>query len=202
MVSIKSCHGLKGDKLKVCQKKARLELRKKHGGDYDHPWLGVGITTIDTRVGKIVPIPPQTDWFIHFKKNDAEKLANELEKLKDEPVVLTGGGAYSYIFAFLDDVNVTECGHPVLRNPMNNMPIEDEEGNIFYHNNFINSLVGHATVVDTANNIYYNSAINEGNYWDDYNGVDEDPKDGIGDIPYIIENDNNDMCPLMSPSGE
>lgn len=38
-----------------------------------------------------------------------------------------------------------------------------------------------------------------GNYWDNYTGVD-DNNDGIGDIPYIVpNNDNKDNYPLMVP---
>jgi len=37
-----------------------------------------------------------------------------------------------------------------------------------------------------------------GNYWDDYNGSDDD-NDGIGDAPYYIDEDNNDYYPLMQP---
>ncbi len=37
----------------------------------------------------------------------------------------------------------------------------------------------------------------EGNYWDDYNGVDESPEDGIGDTPYTIAGGSNqDRYPL------
>jgi parallel beta-helix repeat protein len=66
--------------------------------------------------------------------------------------------------------------------------------NTFYHNNFVNN-TEHAN--DTRNNIWsYNT---EGNYWDDYNGTDND-SDGIGDEPYEIPGgDNIDEYPLMMP---
>jgi hypothetical protein len=38
----------------------------------------------------------------------------------------------------------------------------------------------------------------EGNYWDDYNGSDAD-RDGIGDVPYVVDADNVDHYPLMFP---
>ncbi|MGD8544675.1 MAG: hypothetical protein PVH12_00745 [Candidatus Bathyarchaeota archaeon] len=38
----------------------------------------------------------------------------------------------------------------------------------------------------------------EGNYWSDYNGSDIDG-DGIGDSPYIINENNTDNYPLMEP---
>jgi parallel beta-helix repeat protein len=78
--------------------------------------------------------------------------------------------------------------------------------NTIYHNNFIGNFI-HALVggTDTWDDGYPSG----GNYWSDYTGVDEKNgayqnetgSDGIGDTPYII-NDNNqqqDNFPLMEP---
>jgi len=82
----------------------------------------------------------------------------------------------------------------------------DSSNNIFYHNNLINSKYPHTYILDSTNT-WDNGT--EGNYWDDYAGVDEksgpsqdEPgSDGIGDTPYTIDEDNVDRYPLMNPWG-
>ena len=66
------------------------------------------------------------------------------------------------------------------------------------NNNYISNVVQFG-----ANESYYltfghNRSINNinGNYWSDYKGTDTNG-DGIGDIPYIIDENNNDSHPLM-----
>ena len=81
--------------------------------------------------------------------------------------------------------------------------------NIIYHNNFIDNTQqvyipesGYASVWDDS----YPSG---GNYWSDYMGIDffsgpyqnETGSDGIGDTPYIIDENNADHYPLMKPYG-
>jgi len=47
---------------------------------------------------------------------------------------------------------------------------------------------------------YYESVNNEwdGNYWRGYNGTDQN-RDGVGDTPYVIDDNNQDNYPLMNP---
>ena len=92
------------------------------------------------------------------------------------------------------------------------------DNNTLYHNNFIENLI---QVNDTirewlypwqyyyhySKNIWDNSYPSGGNYWSDCTGVDlySDPyqnetgSDGIGDVPYIIDENNVDNYPLMVP---
>ena len=69
---------------------------------------------------------------------------------------------------------------------------------MIYHNNFINN---EQNAYDGCNNTWDNDYPSGGNFWDDYNGTDED-EDGIGDTPYPIPGgDNDDRYPLMEPYG-
>jgi len=64
----------------------------------------------------------------------------------------------------------------------------------FYQNDFVNASID---IVDDSNIFWDNG--NEGNYWNDYSGLDEN-EDGIGDTPYIIDENNQDNYPLMAPN--
>jgi parallel beta-helix repeat protein len=66
--------------------------------------------------------------------------------------------------------------------------------NLFYHNIFVNN-VNHVET-DGSTDIWDNGE--EGNYWDNYTGLDSD-EDGVGDIPYIIDENNGDNYPLVEP---
>jgi parallel beta-helix repeat protein len=68
--------------------------------------------------------------------------------------------------------------------------------NVIYHNNFINNT---QNAYDECNNTWDNEYPSGGNYWDNYDGEDDDG-DGIGDTPYSISGgDNEDRYPLMEP---
>jgi len=69
--------------------------------------------------------------------------------------------------------------------------------NIIYRNNFQNN---NPNAWDESSNIW-DDATGEGNYWDDYSGIDGDG-DGIGDVPYSIPGGSNqDNYPLIHPYG-
>jgi parallel beta-helix repeat protein len=74
--------------------------------------------------------------------------------------------------------------------------MDDSDNNIIYHNNFVDNANAQVITSTSINNDWDNGS--EGNYWSDYTGTDADG-DGKGDTPYIIDGNNQDDCPLMSP---
>jgi parallel beta-helix repeat protein len=85
--------------------------------------------------------------------------------------------------------------------------------NTFYHNNIISEgkhVYDHSwdnkTVPPSINN-WDNGYPTGGNYWSNYSGKDEKKgpnqdiqgSDGIGDVPYIIDQNNKDRYPLIKP---
>ena len=86
-------------------------------------------------------------------------------------------------------------------------------GNYIYHNNFINNTEQvydpswEYPDVSPSVNFWDDGYPSGGNYWSDYNGTDfysgpfqnEPGSDGIGDTPYVIDENNVDHYPLMTP---
>jgi parallel beta-helix repeat protein len=80
--------------------------------------------------------------------------------------------------------------------------------NLIYHNNFANKW--DQAFPYYSRNVWDNGYPSGGNYWSDYSGVDlysgpyqnETGKDGIGDSPYIIDVNNQDRYPLLTPFGQ
>jgi parallel beta-helix repeat protein len=75
--------------------------------------------------------------------------------------------------------------------------IQGSQSNSIYNNNFNNKLfdilIGSSTETALVNHFDNGTA---GNYWSNYNGTDSNG-DGIGDTPYIINEENQDNYPLM-----
>jgi len=69
-----------------------------------------------------------------------------------------------------------------------------------YHNNFSNnnqSVFSDPGKFDLILPNFWDNGT-AGNYWSNYNGTDNDG-DGIGDTPYVIDENNQDNYPLMAP---
>jgi parallel beta-helix repeat protein len=72
--------------------------------------------------------------------------------------------------------------------------------NLFYHNSYVNNnrqvyMSPPGFAIPDSINVWDNGF--EGNYWSDYVGVDNDG-DGLGDLPYVIDANNQDNYPLMA----
>ena len=68
-----------------------------------------------------------------------------------------------------------------------------------FFNNFIDNTINVAAhTYPGKKELYWDYGEGFGNFWSDYDGVDSDG-DGIGDIPYIIDEENQDNYPLMTP---
>ena len=113
----------------------------------------------------------------------------------------------SYGIYFDDSYNNTIFGNNILNNDVGiyfdgPVPFRLCSNNTIHHNNFINNTKHiediHWSVPFSglAINIWDNGR--EGNYWSDYNGTDANG-DGIGDTPYVIDENNRDHYPLMNP---
>lgn len=66
--------------------------------------------------------------------------------------------------------------------------------NSIFHNSFTNTV--YQAYTETSGNVWDNGS--NGNYWSDYTG-DDVGGDGIGDTPYVIDENNQDRYPLMKP---
>jgi len=113
-----------------------------------------------------------------------------------------------------ESVSVTLMGsqnNSVIGNTLNNcftgIYMGDKNGNmnVIYHNNFLDNTC-QVTCYSTPN-MWDDDYPSGGNYWSDYAGVDlhngpcqnETGSDGIGDTPYIIDENNQDNYPLIEP---
>ena len=97
----------------------------------------------------------------------------------------------------------------ILGNTMGNIIFDNSfTGNKYgiYVNNASNNLAYHNSLVNNTNQAYSSLFSNTwdkgypsgGNYWSDYSGIDAN-QDGIGDMPYSIDADNQDRYPLTTP---
>ena len=93
---------------------------------------------------------------------------------------------------------VSSTGNSVKNNTIkdNNTGIYllESNNNHIYQNNFINNT--RQAVNKDSTNVWDYGYPSGGNYWSDYQGEDTDG-DGIGDTPYIIDDENQDNYPFM-----
>jgi len=105
-------------------------------------------------------------------------------------ITQNGVGVVLLNFPNAGDIVVSGVGNTVFGNLFlnNTKQVVKEESNYNYPN---------TTRMGTDIVSWDNSII--GNYWSDYSGLDEND-DGIGDTPYIMDENNKDNYPLMTPT--
>jgi nitrous oxidase accessory protein len=93
--------------------------------------------------------------------------------------------------------NCTVKGNTVSDNELYGIWIDASSMNTIFYNNIFRN--GKQASSNTAANRW--SADLKGNYWGDYRGVDRLGQDGIGDTPYIVDEETGqlDEYPLMQP---
>jgi parallel beta-helix repeat protein len=94
---------------------------------------------------------------------------------------------------------ISGTSNHIIRNNItdNNVGVSvDFDNNIIRHNNFVNNTV-QAKVNEGASPVNSWDDGAKGNHWSSYNGTDNDG-DGIGDTPYIIDENNQDNYPLVN----
>jgi len=113
---------------------------------------------------------------------------NDIVNFSESGITINGGTNCNI---YENSISNSECGI-ILRNYEDTWVIEN---NIFHNNNFMNNTQNVNVDFPSHSNMWNNGS--EGNYWSDYNGKDING-DGIGDTPYVIDENNIDYFPLMS----
>lgn len=139
--------------------------------------------------------------------------------------IIDGSGTGNVVAVRANNVNISrftiqngDYGVDVLGSKNNNITenrvvnnyygihLERSSDNVIHHNNFINN-TNQAYCCSQSSNTWDDGYPSGGNYWSDYTGEDlysgpyqnETGSDGIGDTPYVIDQNNQDNYPLMNP---
>jgi parallel beta-helix repeat protein len=108
-----------------------------------------------------------------------------------ESNLMSGGNCGVEFSEAYDNVIVSN----VINHTIYGIEIDHSYRNSIYHNNFINKWIALAYLFSYPGSNYLDNGL-EGNYWGDYNGTDSN-YDGLGDTPYVLDENNTDHYPLM-----
>jgi parallel beta-helix repeat protein len=137
-------------------------------------------------------------------------ISENLLTYNDHAIVLCGSSnivSRNKLISNLDGVWLYSSNHNVIsENEIKNCTwdvflIRESCENRIFHNNIFQDQtpqLGIAELIESCNNIWDDGYPSGGNYWSTYNGTDTN-SDGIGDTQYIIDKDNIDRYPLVSP---
>lgn len=89
------------------------------------------------------------------------------------------------------------CANNIAYN-IGGIAIQRSSHNYVYHNNFVGNWASPQIYSAESTNYWYYGYPTEGNYWSDYTGTDANG-DGIGEEPYVIDENNTDYYPLTGP---
>ena len=112
---------------------------------------------------------------------------------------------YNYDGITMQYSNNNAISNNTITNNKDGISPYNSNNNAIYHNNFIDN--DNNVYTQYSTNTWDNGYLSGGNYWSDYNGTDlkkgpnqdQPGSDGIGDTPYIIDDNNRDRYPLMNP---
>jgi parallel beta-helix repeat protein len=109
---------------------------------------------------------------------------------ENEYGILVGGVA-------LDDT----VAENTIAKSLRNVVLYETQNCTIYNNNFLEPQKQQIWAYD-AETVYRlgNGYRSGGNYWSDYTGYDQNG-DGVGDTPYCVDQNHQDLYPLMSPYG-
>ena len=99
----------------------------------------------------------------------------------------------------IGSINNMITENTIAKNTLGGIYLDRSDNNQIYHNNIINN-TPQVVLSDSPTCTWDNGYPSGGNYWSDYTGTDNNG-DGIGDTPYIINENNRDRYPLMNPRG-
>jgi parallel beta-helix repeat protein len=113
----------------------------------------------------------------------------------------------TYLGIWLDSSSTNNIiGNNITQNSVYGIWLTSSSNNNIYHNNFVNNAVQVYTTYDSIN-IWDDGYPVAGNYWSDYTGSDVyggpfqnvTGSDGIGDTSYVLDLNNVDNYPLITP---